>query len=318
LSSSISISISFHLNFICALQNNKKMLTVVLLAGLIGLSACDVSSGPYPYSPSPASAALPGEYGAPPLPNSQYGAPASPSSVQLSQENIQFGGQIVEVNKGRPNNVYLPPSSSSQFQQLKKPKTQNNAAFLPKPDSPKPFRAQLNAGEVFVIPRQSAQFRNPIFVESQSVFSSQQQLPQYQQIRQFNSAAPQFQRQQVNTVYGPPATQGPYPYPPSPPVHETSDERTAEKPFGTDEAESEETTDPTTVIAVSNASTGQYYILGKDNSLQRVVYEAIQTEDDAVNNGFTAQLRYSPVEPIRDPVYGYDDEGHLVRIFNKK
>lgn len=169
---------------------------------------------------------------------------------------------------------------------------------------------------MFVIPRQSAQFRNPIFVESQSVFSSKQQLPQFQQIRQFNSAAPQFQRQQqVTTVYGPPATQGSYPFPPSPPVHETVDERTTMKE-PEDDAEPEDTTDPT-VIAVSNAS-GQYYILGKDNTLQRVVYEAIQTEDDAANNGFTAQLRYSPVEPIRDPVYGYDDEGHLVRIFNKK
>lgn len=98
------------------------MLTVVLLAGLIGLSSCDVSSGPYPYPASPASTALPGEYGAPPLPNSQYGAPESPSSVQVSHETIQFGGQIVEVNNGKPSNVYLPPSSSSQFQQLKKPK----------------------------------------------------------------------------------------------------------------------------------------------------------------------------------------------------
>lgn len=173
---------------------------------------------------------------------------------------------------------------------------------------------------MFVIPRQSAQFRNPIFVESQSVFSSKQQLPQFQQIRQFNSASTQFQRQQqpqVTTVYGPPpATQGSYPYQPSPPVHETVDEKTTESPFQADDAEPEDTTDPT-VIAVSNAS-GQYYILGKDNTLQRVVYEAIQTEDDAANNGFTAQLRYSPVEPIRDPVYGYDDQGQLVRIFNKK
>lgn len=99
------------------------MLTIVLLAGLIGLSACVVSSGPYPYPASPASTALPGEYGAPPLPNSQYGAPASPSSVEISQENIQFGGQVVEVNNGRPSNVYFSPSSSfNQFQQLKKPK----------------------------------------------------------------------------------------------------------------------------------------------------------------------------------------------------
>lgn len=102
------------------------MLTIALFAGLIGLSVCDVSSGPYPYPASPAGTPLAGEYGAPPLPNSQYGVPATPSAVQVSQENIQFGGQTVEVNNGRPSNVYQSPSSSSssfsQFQQLKKPK----------------------------------------------------------------------------------------------------------------------------------------------------------------------------------------------------
>lgn len=76
------------------------------------------------------------------------------------------------------------------------------------------------------------------------------------------------------------------------------------------------TTEPT-VIAVANAN-GQYYILGKDNTLQRVVYRTSRTQDDNINNGFTAQLRYSPVEPIRDPIYGYDDQGHLVRLYNKK
>lgn len=176
----------------------------------------------------------------------------------------------------------------------------------------------MNAGELYVVPQQSAQFRNPVFVESKSIFNARQQLPQFQQIRQFNSN-PRFQQQQQqqvpNGVYGPPPPQQTYPYPPpSTPVHETVDE----KPFESDDPEAEEadTTDPT-VVAVSNAN-GQYYILGKDNTLQRVVYEAIQTEDDVNNNGFTARLRYSPVEPIRDPVYGYDDEGHLVRIFNKK
>lgn len=43
-----------------------------------------------------------------------------------------------------------------------------------------------------------------------------------------------------------------------------------------------------------------------------------QTEDDRRNNGFTAQLRYSPVEPIKDPVYGYNEQGQLVRIYKKK
>lgn len=202
-----------------------------------------------------------------------------------------------------------------------------NEAFLPKRTPPKPFHS-LNKGEVFVVPRQSARLQKPVFIEAKSVFSSRQQLPQFQQIRQFNTQS-KFQRQQFAgypypaagpppsqqgypyPAAGPPSQQG-YPYPPSPAVHEFVDDGPTTE---LDEPE-DDTTDPT-VIAVSNAS-GQYYILGKDNTLQRVVYEATQTEDDIVNNGFTARLRYSPVEPIRDPVYGYDASGQLVRIYNKK
>lgn len=89
------------------------MMKFVFFAGLIGLSVCDVSLNRAPYSPSgyrpsPASLALPGEYGAPPV----------PASVQVSQENVQFAGQTVEVNSPRPSNAYLPPSPS-QFGQLK-------------------------------------------------------------------------------------------------------------------------------------------------------------------------------------------------------
>lgn len=71
-------------------------------------------------------------------------------------------------------------------------------------------------------------------------------------------------------------------------------------------------------IAIANSvSNGQYYILGQDNTLQRVIYMTSQTEEDLRRNGFTAQLRYEPVQPIRDPIYAYDNQGHLVKVYNK-
>lgn len=76
------------------------------------------------------------------------------------------------------------------------------------------------------------------------------------------------------------------------------------------------------VVAISNASDnasrGQYYILAPDNTLQKVVFMTSQTEEDRRNNGFSAQLKYSPVTPIRDPIYAYNEQGQLVRIYRKK
>lgn len=63
---------------------------------------------------------------------------------------------------------------------------------------------------------------------------------------------------------------------------------------------------------------GQYYILAPDNTLQRVMYGIIKTEDDIKNKGFTAELKYSPVEPIKDPVYGYNAMGQLIKLYKKK
>lgn len=192
--------------------------------------------------------------------------------------------------------------------------------FLPKETPAQPFRAPLLTGEVFVSPRQSSKI-----VNQQTAFGSTQS--HSQAVKQPNPSneygPPQNTYGPPQNTYGPP--QNTYPYPPShpypaafptnppppPPVHEVIDET----PLAV-AADDDEDTDPT-VIAVSNAS-GQYYILGKDNTLKRVVYETVRTDDDDKHNGFTARLRYSPVEPIRDPIYGYDNQGHLVRIYNKK
>ncbi|CAO1435127.1 unnamed protein product [Diamesa serratosioi] len=63
-----------------------------------------------------------------------------------------------------------------------------------------------------------------------------------------------------------------------------------------------------------NGDVGQYYILLPDNSLQKVKYSTVQTEEDRQNNIFSAQLKYYPVEAIKDPVYGHDSQGKLTRL----
>lgn len=93
------------------------MMKIVLLIGFIGFCASDVSLynrpppsswGAYPNSQPPA-----GEYGAPPLPT---------AAVEITLENVEFGGQVVEINtpSHTPSNAYLPPKPD-QFGQLRKP-----------------------------------------------------------------------------------------------------------------------------------------------------------------------------------------------------
>lgn len=69
--------------------------------------------------------------------------------------------------------------------------------------------------------------------------------------------------------------------------------------------------------AIAVANSGQYYVLAPDNTLQRVTFYTRQTEDDRRTNGFTAELRYAPVAPIRDPIYAYNEQGQLVKVYNK-
>lgn len=82
------------------------------------LPADDAPYSPSGWRPSGPSLPLPGEYGAPPAPT------AAATAVQLSQENVQFTGQTVEIPSGAaPSSAYLPPASSSarftaKFQRL--------------------------------------------------------------------------------------------------------------------------------------------------------------------------------------------------------
>lgn len=88
---------------------NRMMKYLIFVCAITALGAADVSlkNGP-PYKPPGwhPSRLLPGEYGAPPV----------PASVQVSQENLRFVGQVVEVTTAAvPKNAYLPPSAQQQF-----------------------------------------------------------------------------------------------------------------------------------------------------------------------------------------------------------
>lgn len=183
---------------------------------------------------------------------------------------------------------------------------------------------QLNTGEVFLVSPQtsSLQFRaqQPVGprngrIVSPAEFNRQQPTPFFppsslSQQQTLFAQQQQFPLADPNNQYGPPPTVVPLP-----PTTEIETETETE----TDEATTEDTSSDGPVIAIANAGTnGQYYILGTDNTLQRVVYATAQTEDDRLHDGFTAQLRYEPVEPIRDPIYAYNSHGELERIYNKK
>lgn len=316
---------------------NLSAFLLVTLA-LVSCEAETPSEGPYSPSgwrPSGPSLPLPGEYGAPPL-----------AGLQVSQENVQFAGQTVEV-PAAPASLYLPPRSFQSARLQAAPVSrvtithrgpQNNLFLsseknvkvdplrvqnLPRLSPPKPFRSnRLNTGEVLQPPRRpavpfaklqrrpadgrilSAKQQASFFAQQPSLFTAQQQLPL------------------PDPAYGAPTEQPQPSFPYAPPAQvdpQTNVDNSPPADVSPEEASSEENGNDGPVIAVANAqTTGQYYILGKDNTLQRVVYETTQNEEDIESNGFTAQLKYEPVEPIRDPIYAYDDNGKLVRIYNKK
>lgn len=66
----------------------------------------------------------------------------------------------------------------------------------------------------------------------------------------------------------------------------------------------------TTTESQSNIRTGRYFVLSPDNKLQRVIYRTAQSAGD----DFTAQLKYSSVGELQDPVYKYNAQGQLQRV----
>lgn len=129
---------------------------------------------------------------------------------------------------------------------------------------------------------------------------------QYRRFQQQRFA--RVQQQQPQEEYGPPTTI-------TPAVEAQPEEENLTENA---EKEVEQVDDEAVDASIAVANSGQYYVLTPDNTLQKVTFFTRQSEDDRRTNGFSAQLRYDPVEPIRDPIYAYNEQGQLVRVYNKK
>ncbi|XP_037954686.1 uncharacterized protein LOC119684664 [Teleopsis dalmanni] len=72
---------------------------------------------------------------------------------------------------------------------------------------------------------------------------------------------------------------------------------------------------PSKTVVPRRFSKGQYFVLGPDNNVQRVMFTTTQDDEERRSNGFTAQLKYTPVGAVKDPVYRYNNRGQLIRLF---
>ncbi|KAJ6637086.1 hypothetical protein Bhyg_09812 [Pseudolycoriella hygida] len=273
-----------------------KIFVVILL---IGLSACEkLPSAPYPPSgwrPNGAILHLPPEY----RPQG-FRQPI----VEIRKENVQYAGQLGETTTAIPNE-YLPPSGTeAATTEYSEEANVLRVQGLPSQNTPAPFSGQyneLNTGEIIFVNKNPGNF-------------------QQNGIRQLNGqlqAANRHTFAQLNKVnqeqrYIPPV--------PSTTPYYTTTQTEIPRPLQSEsdrETDNDEENEGPNVAIANSVSNGQYYILGEDNTLQRVIYMTSQTEEDLRRNGFTAQLRYEPVQPIRDPIYAYDNQGHLVKVYNK-
>uniref|UniRef100_A0A182IWI2 DUF4794 domain-containing protein n=1 Tax=Anopheles atroparvus TaxID=41427 RepID=A0A182IWI2_ANOAO len=271
----------------------------------------------YPASgwrPEGAQFRLPAEYGAPLL---VFQPQPQRVQVQITRENVRFAGQQVAeeqpstttVEPVTQSNQYIPPATTTTEQpELDPLKVQG----LPS-DQTKDFQQRAN------LRQQSAANRQlPTHFGQRQFFPISGQLRALppvganvfqQQVVQPQAEQPAQQQIPAET-YGPPEQEPEQPEE----LPATTEQTSVQQEDGEDEYDGD---DNGPVVAVSNAFSGQYYILAPDNTLQRVIYSTMQTDEDRLVNGFSAQLKYAPVDPIRDPVYTYNEQGQLIRIYKK-
>lgn len=267
----------------------------------------------------------PGTFNGQQLNTGEFVPRTHPVRQQQKQPQQTQQQQFGNLRQQQQQQIFRPNQQAQQFGKLRKPQPQ----------------FQIRAGRIQVqTSANNGQF-NPQLVpaqqfQQQQVLSAQQPQQAFPPQQTFTGQQPQqiFPPQQPQqfplnqygppiTQYGPPQPQPPQQYPSTENNKPDADDDIDSEPVANVSNENNDDDDDNDnegpSISVSNSgANGQYYILTPDNTLQKVIYMTSQTEDDIRTNGFTAQLRYEPVEPIRDPVYGYDAEGHLVKIYNKK
>uniref|UniRef100_A0A182PV58 DUF4794 domain-containing protein n=1 Tax=Anopheles epiroticus TaxID=199890 RepID=A0A182PV58_9DIPT len=285
---------------------------------LVALLAVSVAAeAPYPASgwrPEGAQFRLPTEYGAPLL---LLQPQPRRVEVQISRENVQFAGRQIAQE--------LPAVTTTTTTTTVEPVTQTTPFTTSTTE-----QAELDPLKVQGLPseqgrdfQQRANLRQRVVNRPLPANIAQRPLfPVSGQLRALPAVRGNvFQQQVVQQPQAVPAeTYGP------PEQEEEEQQQPEEQPVTTEQPQApqddndddyDEDDAGRTVVAVSNSFSGQYYILAPDNTLQRVIYSTMVTDEDRQVNGFSAQLKYSPVDPIRDPVYTYDEQGQLVRIYKK-
>ncbi|KAL1379283.1 hypothetical protein pipiens_015015 [Culex pipiens pipiens] len=258
---------------------------------------------PSGWRPQGAQFRLPNEYGAPLVQQPRV-------QVEGSRQRGAHAAQIAQLVETTTElaNEYLPPTATDLPEQLDPIRVQGL------PDSQvKDFQRANPQVPARRVNQPAAPTQQPLFPLS-GQRRARPGFPQFgRQVQQ--PLQPQQPQQLPAQTYGTPdqdSEEQPEEAQPTTTVQPESDDDDDQ-----DQEDQDEQTDDAgrTVVAVANAFSGQYYILGADNTRQRVTYATSQDDEDLRNMGFTAQLRYAPVEPITGPVYAYNEQGQLVRIY---
>ncbi|XP_055919476.1 uncharacterized protein LOC129951380 [Eupeodes corollae] len=264
---------------------------ILIFSTLLSVSLAELPSfGPYATSgwrPQGPSFGLPNEYFA-----VQAAQRAPRVELEITKERVDYAGQLTEANAPQisPNYAYLPPDEIDetlgvdvvQVQGLpNKPGVQFNR-----------FKAPfLNTREYYPY-RRISQFRRP------QQFSGKTKI--------INSNSQQFSPVKFpSTQYGIPVVDQP---------SDTSENQANGYTFPLPEEPFNEGSEQ---IVEGSVTKGEYFVLTPEKTLQKVSYKTSQTEEEARTNAFTAELKYTPVDKIEGPLYKYNDQGQLVRIYKK-
>ncbi|XP_035791344.1 gamma-gliadin-like [Anopheles albimanus] len=306
---------------------------IVLLALFVAAVAAEAPYAASGWRPEGAPFRLPTEYAAPLV---VFQPQPRVVELQFTRENLQFAGRQIAVEQQQQHPAVATTPAPSTTTSLSTRQSNDNVpvATTVQPD--------LDPVNVQALPaeqskdfsqqvKQNARLRQQAKLQAPRPFfpiSGQLRAlpgvpsPFFQQQVAALPQIPQQQQQQPQQVpaetYGPPEQEEEQPQ--QQPEQEETPGTTVQPLDNDDDAAAEDEYEDDagrTVVAISNGFSGQYYILSPDNTLQRVVYSATQTDEDRLVNGFSAQLKYAPVEPIRGPVYTYNEQGQLVRIYKK-
>ncbi|XP_055372678.1 putative uncharacterized protein DDB_G0272516 [Condylostylus longicornis] len=265
------------------------------------------------------------QYQPPPKPHATYLTPSPdiPTTTEQYVDDFSTTTEYFTTTTATPNEENF--LKVQGLPSLNKPAQFRNLNKV-MPLSTNTFSQQQNSNT------KSGQFRQQEFQPERSVTQqSRQQQGLKEQVALVSTETGKSGKQAVDPVsntYGAPESEIPantygVPQIAKQPDNEVSNSKlpTNENNSGSNESTEDSNEQQTTDnlqgnVAISNSinRNGQYYILSPDNMLQRVLFMTTPNKGDT---GFTAQLRYMPVEPIRDPIYAYNENGQLIRIFRK-